>query len=110
MGREVLGGAVLGLAVLAGYVWSGHLWIDVVDEGYFLDLADRVRLGALPYRDFATYYTPGIFYLFAAILKVFGASVLPIRYLMAGLRAIAAVLMYSLGRRVAPWPWALVPV
>src|ERR1700716_3061714 len=110
MGREVFGGALLGLVVLVAYAWSGHLWIDVVDEGYFLDLADRVRTGALPYRDFATYYTPGIFYLFAAILKVFGAGVLPIRYLMAGLRAIVAVLMYCLGRRVAPWPWALVPL
>src|SRR6266702_1791731 len=110
MRREVLGGALLGLVVLVGYAWSGHLWIDVVDEGYFVDFAGRVRSGAVPYRDFSTYYTPGIFYLFAAVLKVFGTSVLPIRYLMAGLRAIAAVLMYSLGRRVAPWPWALVPV
>src|SRR5712692_6310422 len=101
--RRVLGGALLGLVVLVASAWSGHLWIDVVDEGYFLDLADRVRIGAVPYRDFATYYTPGIFYLFAAVLKVFGVSVLPIRYLTAGLRAAAAVLMFSLTRRVAPW-------
>jgi hypothetical protein len=106
----VLAGALLGLGVLAVYAWSGHVWIDVVDEGYFLDLADRVRMGALPYRDFSTYYTPGIFYLFAAVLKVFGTSLLPIRYLMALLRAAAAVLMFALGRRVMPWPWALVPV
>jgi hypothetical protein len=110
MRKNVLGGALLGLALLAVYVWSGHIWIDVIDEGYFLDLADRVRLGAVPYRDFSTYYTPGIFYLFAAVMNVFGASILPIRYLTAGLRAAAAVLMFSLARRVAPWPWALVPV
>src|SRR5713226_538677 len=110
MGRKVLCGALVGLVVLTGYTSSAHVWIDVVDEGYFLDLADRVRTGALPYRDFSTYYTPGIFYLFAAVLKVFGASVLPIRYLTAGLRAAAAVLMFSLTRRVAPWPWAVVPV
>ncbi len=96
--------------VFVVYAWSGHVWIDVVDEGYFLDLADRVRLGALPYRDFSTYYTPGIFYLFAAVLKVFGVGVLPIRYLTALVRAAAMVLMFRLGRRVAPWPWALVPV
>src|SRR5437588_2821331 len=110
MQPQAIGRALLGLTVLAVYAWSAHLWIDVVDEGYFLDLADRVRLGALPYRDFSTYYTPGIFYLFAALLKVFGASVLPIRYVMAGLRAAAAVLMFGLTWRVAPWPWALVPV
>ena len=69
MRREMLGGALLGLVVLMAYAWSGHLWTDVVDEGYFLDLADRVRSGALPYRDFATYYTPGIFYLFAAVMS-----------------------------------------
>src|SRR5438067_12913672 len=103
MQPQVIGGALLGLTVLAVYAWSGHLWLDVVDEGYFLDLADRVRQGALPYRDFSTYYTPGIFYLFAAVLKIFGASMLPIRYLMAVLRAAAAVLMFSLGRRVMPW-------
>src|SRR5882762_9487642 len=109
MRRDVLGGALLGVVVLAAYVWSAHVWIDVVDEGYFLDLADRVRLGAVPYRDFSTYYTPGIFYLFALTMKVFGTSVLPIRYLMAVLRAGAMVLMFGLTRRVAPWPWPLVP-
>src|SRR3981081_861132 len=110
MRRDVLGGALLGVVVLAADVWSAHVWIDVVDEGYFLDLADRVRTGAVPYRDFSTYYTPGIFYLFAAVLKIFGVGVLPLRYLLAGLRATAAVLMFGLTRRVAPWPWALVPV
>src|SRR5579859_5171842 len=110
MRRQVIGGAVLGLVLLAGYAWSGHLWIDVIDEGYFLDLADRVRTGAVPYRDFSTYYTPGIFYLFSAVMHFFGVSLLPIRYVMAGLRALAAVLMFGLTRRVAPWPWALVPV
>src|SRR3981081_681126 len=105
MRRDVLGGALLGVVVLAADVWSAHVWIDVVDEGYFLDLADRVSMGAVPYRDFSTYYTPGIFYLFAAVFKLFGAGLLPIRYLMAVLRAGAAVLMFGLGRRVMPWPF-----
>lgn len=108
--RERLGVAALGLGVFAAYAWSGRYWIDVVDEGYFLDLANRVLHGALPYRDFATYYTPGVFYLFAAVFKVFGASILPIRVLMAGLRALCAVLLYRLTRRVAPWWLAWLPV
>ena len=61
MRREVLGVALMVLGFFAAYAWSAQFWIDPVDEGYFLDLADRVQHGALPYRDFATYYTPGVF-------------------------------------------------
>ena len=43
--------AIVG-TVFVFYAWSGRFWIDVVDEGYFLDLSSRVLHGALPYRDF----------------------------------------------------------
>ena len=49
----------------AVYVWSSWYWIDLIDEGYFIYLGSRVQAGDLPYRDFDSYYTPGIFYLFA---------------------------------------------
>jgi hypothetical protein len=91
------------------YAWSGQFWVDLVDEGYFLDLSQRVLNGALPYRDFSTYYTPGIFYLFAAAFKVFGTNLLVIRYLMAVVRGLCALLLYVLTRRVAPWPLAWLP-
>src|SRR5215471_6105356 len=101
-------GLMVGVVVLI-YAWSGHVWVDVVDEGYFLDLGQRVAEGALPYRDFSTYYTPGLFYLFAVAFKVFGAHLLVIRYLMALLRGVCALLLYVLARRVAPWQLAWVP-
>lgn len=102
----VLLGAV---AVFAVYAWSARYWIDLIDEGYFLYLASRVQAGALPYRDFDTYYTPGIFYLYAWAFDLFGLRVEPIRVLMAGVRALWALLLYRLTRRVAPWPFALLP-
>lgn len=95
--------------IVAVYAWSGHFWVDLVDEGYFLDLSQRVLNGALPYRDFSTYYTPGIFYLFAAAFKIFGTNLLVIRYLMAIMRGLCALLLYVLSRRVAPWPLAWLP-
>ncbi len=97
------------VGIVAVYAWSGHFWVDVVDEGYFLDLSQRVLNGALPYRDFTTYYTPGIFYLFAGAFKLFGTNLLVIRYLMAVLRGLCALLLYVLARRVAPWPLAWLP-
>jgi hypothetical protein len=107
---EVFGLLAIAGGVLVFYAWSGQFWIDVVDEGYFLDLSSRVLHGALPYRDFDTYYTPGVFYLFALVLKLFGASMLPIRLLMAGVRAAIALLLLVLGRRCAPWPIAVLPL
>jgi Dolichyl-phosphate-mannose-protein mannosyltransferase len=108
--RERFGVALMTFGIVIAYAWSGHVWVDVVDEGYFLDLSQRVAEGALPYRDFSTYYTPGIFYLFAAVFKLFGVQLLSIRYLMSLLRGVCALLMYVLARRVAPWQLAWLPV
>ena len=101
--------AVATMAVFAAYAWSAWYWIDLVDEGYFLYLADRVRHGELPYRDFDTYYTPGVFWLYAAALDLFGVSVIPVRLLMAGLRTLCGLLLYVLARQLVPWPFALLP-
>ena len=106
---EAVAVALASLAVFAGYAWSGQYWIDLMDEGYFLYLADRVRHGDLPYRDFDTYYTPGVFHLYAAAFDVFGVGVMPVRLLLAGVRTLCLVLLYVLTRRVAPWPFAILP-
>jgi hypothetical protein len=95
--------------MLAVYVWAGGYWIDLIDEGYFVYLGSRVAAGDLPYRDFDTYYTPGIFYLFAWTFDLFGLTVEPIRILMSAMRVLWALLLYALTRRVAPWPFAMLP-
>jgi hypothetical protein len=99
--------AVLG--AFAAYSWAARYWVDPTDEGYFLELTSRVHRGSLPYRDFDTYYTPGVFYLFAGAFELFGVGVLPIRILMAGVRVGCGLLLYWLTRRVAPWPFAILP-
>ena len=101
--------ALVALAAYAAYAGAGWFWIDLMDEGYFLYLASRVYGGDLPYRDFDTYYTPGIFYLHAATFKLFGVSVVPVRVVMAGVRVGCALLMYGLARRLVAWPYAILP-
>jgi hypothetical protein len=100
---------VAGLVIFWAYAWSGQYWLDLIDEGYFVYLGYRVHAGDLPYRDFDTYYTPGIFYLFAWTFDVAGVGVEPIRVLMSGMRALWALLLYVLARRIMPWPFALLP-
>src|SRR6266851_586157 len=44
------------------------------DEGILLLGGQRILDGQIPYRDFFFFYTPGSFYLLAAMFKVFGDS------------------------------------
>src|SRR4029079_13944026 len=82
---------------------------DMTDKGCFLDLASRVQHGQLPYRDFDTYYTPGLFYVNAALLQIFGSDIFPSRLLVVALRVACAVTSYTLARSLAPPAFAAVP-
>jgi hypothetical protein len=107
--RESVVVGLLALAVLAAHTLAGRVGLDLVDEGYFLSLADRVRQGAVPYRDFDTYYTPGVFYLYAALFDVFGVSVGTIRGMIAVEWAAYWLVLYSLARRVVAPAFAVLP-
>jgi hypothetical protein len=72
-GEEVVAVACL-FAVLCVDLVLIRFGIDAQDEGYFLEQATRVVQGQLPYRDFDSLYTPGLLYVHAALLSLFGAS------------------------------------
>lgn len=102
--------ALAALLLLMAYNWAAGIWLDLVDEGYFLELASRIMRGALPYRDFDTYYTPAVFYLHALTFWLSGEqSVLPVRLVLAVVRTTGLVVLYLLARRIAPPPLALLP-
>jgi len=46
------------------------------DEGIVLQGAQRILDGQVLYRDFFSFYTPGSYYLFALLFKLFGSSML----------------------------------
>jgi hypothetical protein len=88
-----------------------RLGIDDLDEGYFVQQAVRVLHGQIPYRDFETFYTPGLAYLHAAIFwLVGGPSLLAPRALALAARAAVAMLLFVLARPVVRNPlWAAFP-
>jgi len=94
--------------------WPLVSWdLNVADEGYLATAAQRILDGEVPYRDFQRNYAPGIFYLLTACLKIFGHSVLVMRYLWLVMLAAVCALAYLVARPFAPrWAagWAaLVP-
>ncbi|HET7769784.1 MAG TPA: glycosyltransferase family 39 protein, partial [Chloroflexota bacterium] len=110
-GRAVEAAAVcLALAaVVAGYLSLAWYGFDLLDEGYFLTHARRVQLGGLPYRDFDTPYTPGVFYLYAWLLERFGPSMELLRTPAVIGRALTFLALYLLARRLTSPFFAALP-
>jgi hypothetical protein len=70
-----------------------------MDEGAVLAYSSRVLRGAVPWRDFQTFYGPGNLWLVGAVSKVFGASVAAERAVGFGYRLAIVVALFLLARR-----------
>ncbi|MEW6208405.1 MAG: glycosyltransferase family 39 protein, partial [Acidobacteriota bacterium] len=113
-GRGVFKQALpLFITLVCGFVcyflfWRRGVWLSVV--GYSISPAERVMQGEAPYRDFLYNYTPGMLWLNALLMKLFGTSLITIA---AGLfvfkMATLATLFYAARRLASHWA-ALLPV
>jgi hypothetical protein len=101
-------GITSALACIA-YVWASWYGFDLLEEGYFATHARRVQLGGLPYRDFSTPYTPGIFYLGARLMDWFGTDVVMLRLPQVVSRVVLSLALYSAGRHLMPPFFAALP-
>ncbi|MCC7105502.1 MAG: glycosyltransferase family 39 protein [Chloroflexi bacterium] len=106
--RPAVGLGILAAAAL--HLYFLHIWLDFVDEGYFLDLADRMLRGDMPYRDFFTPYTPGVLYLHLWAMELLGREVTSLRWPLVAANLALGLITYVLGRRVASPPFAALPV
>jgi hypothetical protein len=95
----------LGLLLVAGlafaYLVSFPLAIGRADESHLLVAAKRVLHGEVPYKDFFESLTPLGLYLFAAIFRIGGTTLLAARVGMALIQAIGCAVLFHLVRRVA---------
>ncbi len=95
-----------GIAVLLFTASILYLWIFRsytafnADEGIVLQGAQRILRGELVYRDFFSYFTPGSYYWYALLFKIFGSSMLVARTALAIYGGVFSVLTYLLARRV----------
>lgn len=100
------------LAVLAGAAAYFLAFVPygfyLEDEGTMLYQIARTHAGQIPYIDFHTGYTPGLFYVNALLFRFFGVDVIALRVALALVNAVAAALLFTLARHVAPPAWAFV--
>jgi HEAT repeat protein len=101
----VLGVLVAAVAYFLAFVPYGFY---LEDEGTMLYQIARTHAGQIPYIDFHTGYTPGLFYVNAWLFDAFGVDVIALRVGLAIVNALAAALLFALTRHVAPTAWALV--
>lgn len=86
-----------------------HYGFNLGEDGDVVYLIYRTVCGQRPYIDFATAYTPGFFYVNAALLRLFGVNVMVIRWSLVFVNSLAVFGVYRLSRAVVPSALAVVP-
>ena len=94
--------------VCYGLFYNRGLGLSVI--GYSVAPAERVLQGEVPYRDFLFNYTPGILWVNAALMKVFGTTLMATRIGLFAFKMITLITIYCVARRLTNRWAALVPV
>jgi len=96
------------LVALACWYWLRYFnrSTNLLDEGSTAAQAMRIVNGELIYRDFFTVVTPGSYYTIAWLFRVFGESLMLLRWaaFATGIGILLSTL--TIGRRVMVWPFA----
>ena len=111
-GREKLAVAILSAAFLVPCFFRGttplHL-LSPVEGGVWVDEAERVLAGEVMYRDFFEFIPPGIVYLNAAALAVFGRRTATLGVLHVALGVALALVVHALSIRLIASRWRFLP-
>ena len=98
--------AILILALFF-YLYRIDRWLMDDDEGGFCYAAWRISEGQAPYRDFLTEQVPLFLYWGSALVRLFGPSVMPLRYVTVLATLLAAYLLYLTAREAFGYRVAL---
>ena len=93
-------GGLIFLLALGYFAALAPYGIELADEGHLVHQIYRTFRGGLPYVDFHTGYTPGMYYWNAALLAIFGVKLTAVRFGLALCNAAAVFLMYVVARRL----------
>ncbi|HKG21642.1 MAG TPA: glycosyltransferase family 39 protein [Blastocatellia bacterium] len=91
------------LTVAAGGICYGlfcnrGIWLSVI--GYSVSPAERVMQGEVPYKDFLYNYTPGILWINAGLMWIFGPTLLTVSAGLAAFKLGTLVALYHASRKL----------
>ena len=98
---------IAGLGIYSLFV-RRSVWLSVV--GYSVSPSERVLQGEVPYRDFLYNYTPGTLWLNAALMKIFGSTLMTVNAGVFVFKVATLVTLFYISRRLMNEWAALVPV
>lgn len=101
------------IALIGGVICYGLLvnrGVGLPILGYNISPAERVMHGELPYRDFIYNYTPGVLWINAALMKLFGACVLTVNVGLLAFKLATLIALFYAARRLTSASAALIPV
>lgn len=101
------------IALIAGVVCYCALvnrGIGLPILGYNISPAERVMHGELPYRDFIYNYTPGVLWINAALMKLFGACVMTVNVGLLAFKLSTLIALFYAARRLTSASAALIPI
>lgn len=101
------------IALIGGVICYGMLvnrGIGLPILGYNISPAERVMHGELPYRDFIYNYTPGVLWINAALMKLFGACVMTVNVGLLAFKLSTLIALFYAARRLTSASAALIPI
>ena len=110
---RVVAGADGALAVLvfvvalAWFTLSLARSFELSDEGLIVYHSARTMAGEVPYRDFPDVYGPGVLGVTGLVLQAFDGAIVPLRVVLAIVKAAAVALTFLVCRFAVPRPFAL---
>jgi hypothetical protein len=109
LSRQVISGISIVAGLLAyGLFIKRGIWLSVV--GYSVSPSERVLRGEVPFTDFLYNYTPGLLWVNAGLMKVFGAKLLTIRIGIIAFKLGTLAVLSKLGLRLGLGWAGLAPV
>jgi hypothetical protein len=99
--RKILAIAILVVAFAAAYfLLTFNRTFNPSDEGLLLYNFQLTAQGQVPHADFYDAYGPGIYWVGAALFKLFGTKIIVIRVFVVLLKALMALLVFLIARRI----------